>query len=329
MEGVPCYDAPVIRTLFALSLALLAFAAACGGSGASSDATRATTAPASPEAHGCAPARAHAAGDFDETIAIGGTVRRYILHLPTGYDGSKPAPAVIALHGYGFGAKQMSEYSKFSALADQRGFIVVTPDGAGTPQHWNWRKAVTEPNDVQFVTDLLTKLDADLCIDTDMTFAAGFADGAAMSRILACNAPERIAAIGTVASPNVPCTADVPMIAFHGSADPLVPFDGGVARPEAGGGTFPPVRRSVSEWARALGCDGLPTISRPAALTELSTFLRCRRGDADTLLYTMLGGGHTWPGSAALPADQFGTTNVEIDATVVMWEFFAAHPLAH
>lgn len=322
----------VIRTLFPLSLVLITFAAACGGGSATVAATRTASfsAPApSPEANACTPSRARSAGDLSQTITSGGTSRAYIVHIPTGYDGSTRTPVVLALHGYALGAKQMLGYTKFGALGDERGFIVVAPEGAGTPQHWNWRRAANEPNDVQFVTDLLTTLDRELCIDPDMTFVAGYSDGAAMSRVVACELPDRIAAIGVVASPNASCTAAVPMIAFHGTADALSPFEGGALPAAVGGGTFPPVRRSVSEWARALGCDGLPTISRPATAVELSTFLRCTRGDGDALLYTLLGGGHTWPGSAPLPADQFGATSAAIDATVVMWEFFATHPLAH
>jgi polyhydroxybutyrate depolymerase len=276
----------------------------------------------------CAPARAHALGEIDETITSGNIQRSYVLHIPTGYNGAKAMPLVLAFHGYGLSGRQMVDYTKFGALADQRGFIVVSPDGTGTPQHWNWRKAVNEPDDVQFVTDLLTKLDADLCIDPNMVFAAGFSDGAAMSRVLACDLTNRIAAIATISSPGVSCTAAVPMVAFHGSADPLVPFEGGVVPPEVGGGgTFAPVRRAVSEWSLALGCDGLATISRPATTTELSTYVRCGRGDGEALLYTLLGGGHTWPGSTPLPIEQFGPTNEDIDATLISWEFFAAHPL--
>jgi polyhydroxybutyrate depolymerase len=261
----------------------------------------------------------------------GGTASRtYILHIPTGYDGTTVTPVVLAFHGFGLNANQMADYTRLSALSDQRRFILVTPDGSGTPQHWNWRKASSDPDDVRFVSDLLAKLGTDLCLDPDRMFAVGFSDGAAMSRVLACDLADRFAAIGVVASPIVPCVAAVPMIAFHGTADPLVPFEGGVVSAAVGGGgTFPPVRRSVSEWARALGCDGLPTISRPAATVELSTFIRCRLGDGDVLLYTLLGGGHTWPGSAPLPAAQYGDTNADVDATAAIWEFFAAHLLAH
>jgi polyhydroxybutyrate depolymerase len=250
------------------------------------------------------------------------------LHIPTGYDGTRATPVVLALHGYALSGRQMADYTKFAALADQQGCIVITPDGAGAPSHWNWRKAVNEPDDVQFMRDLLAKLDAELCVDSSMTFVAGFSDGAAMSRILACEMPERIAAIAAVASPGVNCIAPVPMVAFHGTTDPLMPFEGGVVPPEVGGGgTFLPVRRIVSEWARGLACDGLARISRPAASTELSTYTQCAHGDGEALLYTLLGGGHTWPGSAPLPAEAFGATNVDIDASSIIWEFFAAHRL--
>jgi polyhydroxybutyrate depolymerase len=261
----------------------------------------------------------------------GGTASRtYVLHIPTGYDGTTFTPLVLAFHGLGFNANQMADYTRLPALADQRRFILVTPNGSGTPQHWNWRKAPGDADDVRFVSDVLAKLGADLCLDQDRVFAVGFSDGAAMSRALACDLPKRVAAVGVVASPNVSCVAAVPMIAFHGTADPLVPFEGGAVPAAAGGGgTLPPVRRSISEWGRTLGCDGLPTISRPAATVELSTFIRCRLGDGDVLLYTLLGGGHTWPGSVPLPAGQYGATNADVDATATIWEFLAAHPLAH
>lgn len=252
------------------------------------------------------------------------------MHVPTGYDDAVRAPLILSLHGYGFSAKQMVDYAKFGALGDQRGAIIVTPDGSGTPRHWNWRKAPNEPDDVQFAKDLLDKMATDLCLNDDRIFVAGFSDGAAMSRILACDLPKRVAAIATASSPSVPCVAAVPMIAFHGTADSLIPFEGGVVPPAVGGGgTFPPVRRSVSEWARALGCDGLANISRLGQTIELSTYVHCPLGDGDALLYTEIGAGHTWPGSAPLPAEQFGPTSADIDATTTIWEFFAAHPLAH
>jgi len=321
----------VIRRLFGLSLALIAFGAACGGSTSGNGPPHSVVgaATATPQAQGCTPARTHASGDFDQTITVGGISRTYILHVPAGYDGTKFAPVVLAFHGVAQTGRQMLDYTRLGSLADQRGFIAVAPDGTGIPSRWNSGKSAGEPNDVEFVRNLLATISAKLCVDPDRAFAAGFDAGGGMSRVLACNLADRIAAIGTVASTSVQCIANVPMIAFHGTADPLVPFDGGPIAAQAGGGTLPPVRRSASEWSRALGCDGLPTISRPAASVELSTFTRCQLGDGDVLLYTLLGGGHTWPGAAPSPDPTGGSANVAIDATAVMWDFFVSHPLAH
>ncbi len=47
----------------------------------------------------------------------------------------------------------------------------------------------------------------------------------------------------------------------------------------------------------------------------------CREG-AEVVLYTIYGGGHSWPGSA-MPSE---ITTQDINATDVIWEFFAAHP---
>ena len=332
MPTVPCYHAPVIRRLFALSLALLAFAAACGGgsnSGSPSGNATLTVATPTHQPQACAQTQPHAIGDVDGSITVAGVSRTYHLHIPPGYDGATPTPLLLVLHGAGQTGKDMVDYTAFARLADERRFIVVAPNAAGSPPQWNAAKFTGSPNDVTFTRDLVARVDADLCIDADRVFVAGYGMGGGMSRLLACDLGDRIAAIGVVAATNVACTADTPMIVFHGTVDPLVPFEGAPASAQSGGISFPPVRRTASEWSRALGCDGLPTISRVAASVELSTFSRCKRGDGDVLLYTLLGGGSTWPGSIPVPDTTAGPTNPDIDATATMWEFFTAHPLAH
>jgi polyhydroxybutyrate depolymerase len=41
------------------------------------------------------------------------------------------------------------------------------------------------------------------------------------------------------------------------------------------------------------------------------------------LLHTVIGGRHTWPGGAAV--EDLGFTTQQIDATLLMWDFFEAH----
>jgi polyhydroxybutyrate depolymerase len=49
--------------------------------------------------------------------------------------------------------------------------------------------------------------------------------------------------------------------------------------------------------------------------------------DAAVVLYTILGGGHSWPGGKPMPAWLVGRTSRSIDATREMWAFFREHQL--
>jgi len=282
----------------------------------------------SPAAAACQPTLPHAAGNFNESLQSGGLTRTYVLRIPSGYAGSARVPLVVAYHGYGMAAAQFAAYDGFDAAADNAGFIVVTPDGTGEPTVWNTAKSPGAPDDVQFTKDLIASLQSELCVDAARIFTAGYSLGGGMALRVACDLPDTVAAVAAVAALYPNCVAPVPLIAFHGTADAVVPFEG--RDPTATTGASPVVRRSVSEWARTLGCDGLPLISRPAAEVELSTFQRCPYGTGDALLYTIIGGGHTWPGATfPLPENVFGKTTAAINATDTIWRFFAAHPRAH
>jgi polyhydroxybutyrate depolymerase len=272
----------------------------------------------------CTPARPQTAGDQPSSIESGGMARTYILHVPPAYEGTKALPLVLAFHPYSGTASFMNAYAKLPAESDAEGFVLVTPDGAGSPQQWNIAKYTAAADDVGFIRDLLATIDAQLCIDKTRTYAEGYSNGGGMAQLLACEMPDRIAAVGLVASTFTGCPSATPVIAFHGTLDPLLPFEGSTQTPGAPAGDEPPIRKEISDWARRIGCDGLATISRPAADVELSTYHRCTAGDGEALLYAIIGGGHTWPG-ASLDLPEVGVTSHEIDATTTIWQFFVQH----
>jgi polyhydroxybutyrate depolymerase len=215
--------------------------------------------------------------------------------------------------------------SALNAAADERGMIVVYPQGTGAIPAWNVDEVPAGPDDTAFIGALIDELEATLCIDSAQLFVTGFSNGGGMAQKLSCDIPERLAAAAPVAATYLACTGPVPVIAFHGTADMSAPYEGGQT---ASGVVFPPVRRALSEWGRALGCDGLPLISRQGSEIELSTFVNCPAGEGEALLYTVLGGGHTWPGSPAPPdAAIAGPTTQAIDASARMLDFFLEHPL--
>lgn len=302
---------------------LCAVAVACDGSDddSASVPTPAGSPTIAPEAL-CSPSLPGKPDVTRDTIDVGGLTRAYTLRVPPDYDGAARTPITFMFHGLAQTADGFADYTQVGAATDTAGYIAVIPNGTGAIQHWNSRRTPGDADDVAFVDALLTKVSADLCVDADRVYVAGYSNGGGMAQAVACAMPERIAAVAVVASAWVPCRADVPLIAFHGIDDRIVPYGGGQTPPELGSIVFPPVRRSVSEWAGASGCNTLATIARSSAEVELSTFGGCD-GASEVLLYTVLGGGHTWPG--AIPLDFLGHTTTEIDASQRMLEFFNTH----
>ena len=230
---------------------------------------------------------------------------------------------MLVLHPYNGTAQSMADLTAFGAAADAQGFIAVFPEALGTPQSWNAEAFTNAADDVGFLRDLVASLQESLCIDPARVYATGYSNGGAMALRAACELPDTFGAVAPVAAPYPQCQATVPIIAFHGSLDETAPYEGGVT---SDGVNLVPVHRAVSEWADTLGCDKLPVISRAAAEVELATYARCPLGDNEALLYTVLNGGHTWPGAAIdYPVEDAGVTTHAIDATDTIREFFLAH----
>lgn len=53
----------------------------------------------------------------------------YALFVPSAYDGTTPAPLVVALHGHGDTPQTIMQYPRLLDLADSHGFVVVAPMG--------------------------------------------------------------------------------------------------------------------------------------------------------------------------------------------------------
>ena len=305
--------------LLGLGLILLI---ACGGDSDSDD-DAATPVPSAVESAACGPQRAHAPGEFVEAMTSGGIERSYILHVPPAYDAAKEMPLVLLFHGFALSGRIMLDYTELGALADREGFLLVSPTGTGDPPRWNQTSTPGGADDVLFVNDLLDRLNEELCIDQTRTFATGYSNGGGMSMRLACDEPDRIRAAGLVAAVFLDCTPKVPLIAFHGTQDPLVAFEGRSGGAPEVGGSFPPIRDAVASWAAALGCEtDAPGVTSAGDRVELTAYNGCAAGDGATQLYVVDGGGHTWPG-ADLLGDPAATTQ-EIDASELIWQFFSA-----
>jgi polyhydroxybutyrate depolymerase len=268
------------------------------------------------------------------TLVSSGRTREYLLYVPKSYDRTRPAPLVISMHGGGMWPAAQMETSQWNKAADKHGFIAVYPSGAegDGPRIWHVDRGAGLMKDVRFISDLIDTLEASYNIDPARIYANGLSNGGGMAFVLSCTLSDRIAAVGMVAAaqtlPWSWCTDPraVPMIAFHGTADPMVPYHGGES-PVPRTGLFPDVRAWTAQWARRNRCGPSPVESVVAADVTRREYTGCA-GDAAVVLYTVRGGGHTWPGGKPLPEWAVGPTSNGIDATSQMWAFFRAHRLA-
>jgi polyhydroxybutyrate depolymerase len=283
--------------------------------------------------------RAVRPGVTTRTLTVDGVAREYLLEVPASARPRTAAPLLFDFHGLGSNMTQQAAYSELNEKGGRAGDVVITPNGTGTLK--SWKPPPIAQVDVTFVKAMLAKTESSLCIDRDRVYATGMSAGAIFSTTLPCALPGTFAAIAPVAGVNATkvCPVGTPrvsVVAFHGTADPIVPYPGGpyfsgVTRPRPGpsrGLQAHPVPEAVASWAAFDGCSTSPRVTRVAADVVRTTERRCRPHLA-VALYTVEGGGHTWPGARNVARSRLGPVTESIDASTLMLAFFHAHPRVH
>ncbi|WP_024800310.1 PHB depolymerase family esterase [Nocardia sp. BMG51109] len=303
----------------------------------------ATIAPAA--SPGCA-GPAAVPGTSRQQFAAAGKSGSYAQDVPAA---DAPLPLVLDLHGYLEPAEVQRAMSGVAQFGIEHGFATVTPqiDEPGLPR-WDFAE---NSGDITYLSDLITHVESALCVDQRRIYVTGLSMGAFTTSSLACRLADRIAAVAPVAGLRdfswcEPARA-IPVVAFHGTADPIVAYTGG-AGPNARflpspdgsgsaggrdrpGGVDGPGEASIPDnaaaWARRNGCEPEPVRLQVAADVTLSSYACPEHADVE--FYSVVGGGHTWPGavSSISPEPLVGTTTGSISANQIMWDFFRAHPL--
>lgn len=247
-----------------------------------------------------------------------GRSRTALVHVPVGYNGS-PTPMILNYHGLASNASQQQFYTEMNTLADEKGFIVVYPEGVASS--WNAGRCCgvaqsRDLDDVGLAHKLVDEAMKNLCVDEERVFVAGMSNGGFMAQRLACEAPERFAGFASVAGGLAIsfCTPTIrrPIVQFHGTADRTVPYNGLSLAIE-------PIRETMTGWAERNGCDSDTKVVFQQGDATCERFANCA-DDADVELCTIDGGGHTWPGARQLGI--LGYVSRDLNANAWMWEFF-------
>jgi polyhydroxybutyrate depolymerase len=234
---------------------------------------------------------------------VGTTSRSYYLHIPTKYDGTKPAPLVVDFHGLGGDGTSEAGSNPYKPVIDPEGVVSAYPDGANGTNGtgWNLGPCCTSTDDVAFAKALVQDVEKLACIDPKRVYAVGYSLGGGMVHVLACKAADVFAAASPAAADLVKDNVDsciparpITVFTFRGTADPAVPYAGG----SIGALTNIGALATFQKWAEIDQCTGSPSAEDS---NGCATYSSCAGGVQATLC-TKQGGGHdpvnasvSWP----------------------------------
>jgi poly(3-hydroxybutyrate) depolymerase len=252
-------------------------------------------------------------GNHALTMTWANRERSYTVHAPPGYAPARPTPAVIVMHDRGGSAATMQKMTGLDAKADQVGFLVVYLNGVAGA--FNALICCGNEDDVGYVKALVAHLVHDWHADPDRVYLTGISNGGDMAFRLAIEIPETFAAIapvsggfiGTRASsdPTFTPRSPVSVITFIGAQDNFATA----------------FTEGIQTWRSRIRCPQ----PRSQALNGgqvTRTTTQCPDG-SDVVSYTLGPMGHAWPGGAAVG---LGDPKAPLNATDLLWQFFADHP---
>lgn len=278
-----------------------------------------------------------------DSIRVGDRTRSYAFHAPARL--APDPPLVIALHGSMGDAEQMRRATGygFERLAERHGFIVVYPEGY--ERHWNdcRRKGPYAANrlgidDVAFMRALVARFRSAYGVDSARVFAVGLSNGGHLGYRLALEAPGLVRGVAAVAA-NLPVPEELDcapaggatsVLVMNGTEDPINPYGGGRVTLFGFGdrGTVLSARETAGYFARRAGIADAPATRRIAqpdgsGPTSAERAVWRSAGGAEVVLYTIHGGGHTFPQPHVRFRRILGRTHRALDGPAEIWSFFA------
>lgn len=273
-------------------------------------------------------------GDHEHTIKVDAKKRSFLVHVPKKYDGGV-LPVVIVFHG-GLANARMSRWNaRMIQKGDRENFFVVYPHGSsGIGKYlltWNagtccGPASMKNVDDIAFVRQMIGKLKSDYKVDSSRIYVTGMSNGGMMAYRIACELPELITAAAPVegcllSSKGITGTAPVSIVAFNGTRDHVVEYDGGPSSFFGYKIKCPSVKETIKLWVEHDHCNTVPVVEGSGDVVK-ETY---SGGDAGTevCLYT-LRAGHNWPGGRSkMPFQK--SMHSKFSATDAMCDFFFKH----
>lgn len=265
--------------------------------------------------------------DWMATFRQADFTRVYHVHVPERAEPGPLAPLVLAFHGVGQNARTFRELTQLDLAAAEHGFIVAYMQAAMGAWDVYGDLHTLGLDEMDYVRRVIDEVSRRHPIDSDRIIAVGLSNGGVFSQRLGCAMSHRVAGFVSVSATLVQriaaeCGAERPLGAYYiaGTADHHFPIDGN--------NVLHSIDEAMQFWAGRNGCDGGRSSSQLADSFDDGTVVFHGRYDgcddgSRVWLDSIVGGGHTWPGSGAGPSPANGITSAEISANARIGRFLA------
>lgn len=245
-----------------------------------------------------------ARGQTSIPLNVDGLNRRYLVHLPPGFDPSENLPVMMWFHGGGGNANGGVFEADFRSLANSQRFILVYteawPDVIEACRCWGYDLGQGETNgnyeiDLAYASAVIDDLAERYNANRSRIYAGGYSMGASFVWDLACTKSDEFAAVAPVAasmyrSTYDNCDAGLPTAICHilGTNDFYAPYNGASWVPPVADQNAFWVNKNQAEpkpevvslgggvtkytWAPAEGCHGVQHFRRQGGGHDVPAF---------------------------------------------------------
>lgn len=263
-----------------------------------------------------------ATGSYDITI----NGRKVNLFVPT-VATMGPLPLILMFHGITSTPQDVE--AKARLQLQTIGLIIAYPYGSGSMKAFNGAGCCEKngPDDVELAKQIITYLESTGCTQVHNVFVSGFSNGAFMAHRVGCEAGFRpdgepwvraiaphSGLIGSYSSTPYVCATsqNLPVLAFHGSADKTVPISGNNPNP-FNSAVWNSLQATVDIWVSKNKCSN----ASPEVVQKTSTTKCYKYSGGCSVQYCVADGlGHEWMGHER---------KEDYDATHALLEFFTEH----
>lgn len=237
---------------------------------------------------------------------------------------SSSAPLMIVLDYLGGNPTFMANLIQ-AGLHASKGVVMAFPEHQGT----SWKNGVPlsgagkQQTDIDFLTDVIDDAVSNMPVDVGKISMTGYSEGGFEADLFACTKPQMLSGFGMVAAAQLSttsCATGTPSkrLIFAGTSDTEVPYNGLAP--------LQPAETTLGQWDKAEACGGDETATTlPTLVNDGTSVIRHQAPGCGAILYEIVNGGHTWPGSeVTLTTTLDGTTSHNIDATQAQWDYFSA-----